>query len=97
TALHEFFGISILEAIYCHTFPILPDRLSYPEIIPGAYHDHCLYENEAGLLKRLGRALSNRQAAARTAQILATEVVRYDWTQLAPRYDGIFTKMVDNN
>ena len=97
TALHEFFGISILEAIYCHTFPILPDRLSYPEIIPGAYHDHCLYENEAGLLKRLRRALSDRQAAARTAQILATEVVRYDWTQLAPRYDGIFTKMVDNN
>ena len=34
TADHEYFGISILEAAYAHTLPLLPARLSYPEIIP---------------------------------------------------------------
>ena len=32
TADHEYFGISILEATYAHTLPLLPARLSYPEI-----------------------------------------------------------------
>jgi len=32
TALHEFFGISIIEAVRAGCWPILPDRLSYPEL-----------------------------------------------------------------
>ncbi len=59
TAHHEFFGISILEAIYCHAFPILPHRLSYPELIPEAYHLRCLYQNQGGLVERLRWALSH--------------------------------------
>ena len=34
TSIHEFFGISILEAIHCGCHPLLPNRLSYPELIP---------------------------------------------------------------
>ncbi|MCZ7673674.1 MAG: hypothetical protein M5U34_44470 [Chloroflexi bacterium] len=49
----NFFGISILEAIYCHTFPLLPRRLSYPELLPPAYHDHCLYTDQADLVKKV--------------------------------------------
>ena len=33
TANHEFFGISIVEAIAAGAYPLVPDRLSYPEII----------------------------------------------------------------
>lgn len=32
TADHEFFGIGILEAVAFGTFPIIPDKLAYPEI-----------------------------------------------------------------
>jgi len=33
TADHEFFGISVLEAISAGAYPVLPNRLSYPEIL----------------------------------------------------------------
>ena len=33
TALHEFFGISAAEAIVAGCFPVLPNRLAYPELI----------------------------------------------------------------
>jgi hypothetical protein len=57
TAVHEFFGISILEAIYCHNFPLLPARLSYPELLPDEFHAHCLYETEGELAAKLRWAL----------------------------------------
>jgi glycosyltransferase involved in cell wall biosynthesis len=90
TAYHEFFGISVLEAIYCHTLPILPHRLSYPELIPARYHDQCLYENEAGLLERVRRALLHPEESALTATALAATAARYAWHKVAPVYDGFF-------
>ena len=33
TAIHEFFGISMVEAIASGAYPVLPNRLSYPEIV----------------------------------------------------------------
>lgn len=34
TALHEFFGISVMEAVAAGCIPVVPDRLSYPELYP---------------------------------------------------------------
>lgn len=88
TAHHEFFGISILEAIGCQTFPILPHRLSYPELIPEQFHLRCLYENQGGLVQRLRWALTHVNEAGEMAQALATAVHAYDWSRLAPEYDA---------
>jgi glycosyltransferase involved in cell wall biosynthesis len=34
TARHEFFGIAVVEALLAGCLPWLPDRLSYPELLP---------------------------------------------------------------
>jgi glycosyltransferase involved in cell wall biosynthesis len=87
TAIHEFFGVSVVEAISCRTFPILPHALSYPELIPEPHHGRCLYENSGGLLQRLRWALTQPAAAAAVAAELAEAMSVYDWSRLAPIYD----------
>jgi glycosyltransferase involved in cell wall biosynthesis len=95
TAHHEFFGISVLEAIACHTFPILPHRLSYPEQIPEAHHLRCLYRTQGGLVQRLRWALTHAEEAAAIAAELAAAVQKYDWTRLAPPYDAILAGLAE--
>jgi len=87
TALHEFFGVATVEAVYCGCFPILPRRLSYPEIIPPAHHDRCLYEDFDGLLARLRWALTHPDEAHRSAAPLQEAMSRFDWGVMAPQYD----------
>lgn len=97
TARHEFFGLSILEAIYCRTFPLLPRRLSYPELIPDTFHGHCLYEDHDDLLQRLQRALTRPEESARLAEQLAPAVEKYAWTKMAPRYDATLSGLIEEN
>ena len=87
TAIHEFFGVAVVEAIYCGCFPVLPRRLSYPEIVPPTYHDLCLYEDFDGLLERLRWALTHPDEARQAAAPLREAMARFDWRDVAPRYD----------
>lgn len=93
TAAHEYFGIAILEAVYCRTLPLLPARLSYPELIPAAYHADCLYHGRPDLKRRLEWALTDPVAARLVAGRLAPAAAAYDWRVIAPRYDATLTEM----
>ncbi len=93
TAHHEFFGISVLEAIYCRTFPLLPNRLSYPELLPGPFHDACLYQDHKTLIERLIWVLTHRNETEKMMQALATAVSRFSWQQMAPLYDAKMTEI----
>ncbi len=57
TANHEFFGISIIEAIRCGCIPLVPDRLSYPELYPEQYRygEGELVSSLAQMLDTLGK------------------------------------------
>jgi len=93
TARHEFFGVAVVEAVYCGCFPVLPRRLSYPELIPPSHHDRCLYEDFEGLLARLRWALTNPEEARRSAAPLREAMTRFDWSALAPRYDRLLEEV----
>lgn len=94
TALHEFFGISILEAIACETFPILPNRLSYPELIPNAYHNRCLYENDEALHEMLRWALQHPEEASKAGKELSLAAQGFAWPTIAAQYDAFLEEVV---
>ncbi len=91
TAIHEFFGISVLEAIYCGAYPLLPHRLSYPELLPTEHHARHLYQDFDELLSKLRWALQH------PTQVRSTHVAeiadRFRWEKLAPVYDALMTSI----
>jgi glycosyltransferase involved in cell wall biosynthesis len=91
TALHEFFGAATVEACYCGSYPILPNRLAYPELIPQEHHPDCLYDDFEGLLSRLRRALGSMEETR--AFSVQEEMSRFDWHQLAPDYDRLLANV----
>lgn len=89
TAIQEFFGIGVVEALSQGCAPILPRRLNYPELLPPELHEHCLYDNEAGLVELLDAALQ-RPAMRASWRALAAP---YDWSVAAPRFDRFFAAL----
>ena len=87
TAIHEFLGVAVLEALYCGCRPVLPDRLSYPELVPEEAHGEVLY-GEGELVSALTRALAEPHAWSEDWQ--RTWAARFDWGSLKTRYDETF-------
>jgi|GEM_PF-2403361 len=52
TSYQEFFGISVMEAIFLGVIPLLPNRLSYPELIPAELHSELLYSGHDDLKRK---------------------------------------------
>jgi glycosyltransferase involved in cell wall biosynthesis len=95
TAKHEFFGIAVLEAMACETYPVLPNKLCYPEILPAQFHDACLYSNQGQLLDKLTWALLNKDLARNVASEIAEAVESYQWLALAPKFDEILEELAN--
>ncbi|MEM8887834.1 MAG: DUF3524 domain-containing protein [Bacteroidota bacterium] len=85
TSLHDFFGISVVEGIYCGVYPLLPQRLAYPEHIPQPFHSQHLYQSKEELYQKLSQLLQN-PALIEPNSALQTKVASYDWRQLSTRY-----------
>jgi glycosyltransferase involved in cell wall biosynthesis len=93
TAVHEFFGISVMEAMYCETYAALPDRLSYPELLSDEMHKDCLYDSEAELVQKLRWAVEDPESAQEVGRRLSQSAIRFDWRRLAPVYDSEFERL----
>ena len=88
TALQEFFGISVIEGMAAGAFPILPDRLVYPERIPDEFADRMLYRSEEGAVDLLGAALDSVSDTHETGAAMRAHVDEYAWPVVAAAYDG---------
>jgi len=88
TSIHEFFGLSVLEAIAAGCRPLLPNRLSYPELICKKYHSSYLYNNRVELREKLITLLTNPMAPL--PEQLSRRVSELAWPDLVKKYDDAF-------
>ena len=94
TNIQDFFGISIMEAMYCNVFPLLPNRLTYPELFPEVFHQNHIYKNETDLLQKLKEYIAN---VNEKRKIQFSHIAKpFDWNMMAPVYDNLFTKLISN-
>ena len=92
----DFFGGSVVEAIYCNCFPLLPNRLAYPEHIPEEEHPRHLYEKEEDFYLNLKEAIHHIGEIRRKSSFQHF-VARYDWSILATEYDRAFEQLAGQN
>lgn len=88
TARQENFGLSIVEAVRCGCLPILPDRLSYPELIAPKYHDTCLYRQTDELTDKLSAVLSDPAAFEQQRFALASAMDQFAWPRRIEAFDN---------
>ncbi|MCJ7725223.1 MAG: DUF3524 domain-containing protein [Acidimicrobiia bacterium] len=88
TARQEFFGVSVVEAMYAGAVPILPDRLVYPERVPPGMEDRCLYRTTSQLVDRLVAVAADASIAREAAPMVRASVEQYDWSSVGPQTDA---------
>lgn len=92
TSYQDFFGGSVVEAMYCNVIPLFPKRLAYPGHIPEKYHNAFFYDDERDLANRLHRNIRNVKLMRK--QKTDHFVSRYDWSRLIGQYDTELDEMV---
>ncbi|MCI0711019.1 MAG: DUF3524 domain-containing protein [Chloroflexi bacterium] len=91
TAKQDFFGISMVEGIYCGCYPLLANRLNYPYLIPEMHRPAHLFDKDAALTFKLREYLQHPRPAPSD---LHEFVVQFDWRVQAAHYDATFHMLI---
>ena len=99
TANHEFFGIGILEAVAAGAYPLVPNRLSYPEILGLGrledsgrfFYDGTARELADKLSTLAGRIEKDTLWPASIGPATLTDHLK--WRNIAHRYDKAFEEI----
>jgi glycosyltransferase involved in cell wall biosynthesis len=98
TAIHEYFGLGALEALRAGAFPVLPNDLAYPELLPEELQGAgtpFLYDPSAGLGPPLLHALDvvRKGGMQEERQRLKKSTDRFAWRNLIPIYDRFIDEL----
>lgn len=87
TSNHDFFGISVIEAVLSGGAVFLPQRLAYPEHIPKKHFQNVFYQTEQELADKIINF-----ASYPTKEIREYIESKYNWKKLVAIYDDLFEK-----
>lgn len=90
TALHDFQGIAVLEAVAAGCIPTVPERLAYPELFPA----DCCYATGSDETERLVSMLAGLAQDKASGQLpQAPDVAGLSWSSLRPDYVQLMTSI----
>ena len=90
---HEFFGIALVEAMAAGAVPVLPTRLSFPELIESRWHHAALY-SDGDLRARLGQALQNLTQVRNELDGLRQSMRRFDALHAGEAHDVAIDRLI---
>ncbi|WP_207061982.1 DUF3524 domain-containing protein [Motiliproteus sp. SC1-56] len=87
TSLHEFQGLAMLEGAALGACPLVPDRLSYPELFP----EHCRYpshrDDPVAEAEAMAEAIAHFYSRYEAGKSLPrVDIQPWLWSRLKPRY-----------
>lgn len=91
---HEFFGIALVEAMAAGAVPVLPDRLSFPELVEPQWHDAALYP-DGDLRRRVGAVLRDVDGWRSRLVGLRESMARFDGAHAAYAHDQAVDELID--
>lgn len=91
SSIQDFFGGSVVEAIYCKNLPLLPNRLAYPEHLPEKWKKKLLYSEDNGntLYEKLKFFIENPHEITNLTEACSQYVKKYNWKSIIPLYDSL--------
>jgi len=92
TSNQDFFGLSVVEAVFCGIYPLFPLRLSYPEIFPPEMFPQNYYNNFENLIEKLTELVSNPELIQNID--FKEQLKKFDWEYKAPEYDDFLESLL---
>ena len=83
----------VVEAVAAGCVPVLPARQSYPEMVPGEWHDASLY-TDGDLTDRLRAVLTDLPGWRTRVSGLDAAMRRFDWRTVIGDYDDRLEALV---
>lgn len=97
TALHDFQGLSVLEATRLGCIPLVPDRLAYAEYIPQEFRYRSYLHDANSEASEVVRWLQRYVMQFRQNTLpMPPDLERFSMVSLAPKYSAVFNALLAN-
>jgi glycosyltransferase involved in cell wall biosynthesis len=93
TSNQDFFGLSATEGMACGLYPLLPNRLAFPEHLPHALHQQHLYDSDEELFEKLKLVLTKENHTDQHIRDYVLE--KYSWEKTTLQFDELIDSLIN--